>query len=150
MERLNEIKIRKFEPQDQVQVKNLILAGLVDHWGFLDSTKNLDLDDIQVSYQEATFLVATLHNEIVGCGALVPLSASTAQIMRMSILNTYRRQGIGTLLLDGLLMEAKRKGVRQVILETTSSWEDAVSFYLQNGFKITHVLEGNTYFSKKI
>ena len=48
-----DIKILPFQQDDQEAVKELILAGLVEHWGFLDETKNSDLNDIAKSYKTA-------------------------------------------------------------------------------------------------
>jgi hypothetical protein len=52
------ISIQPFQSEDQAEVKSLILAGLVEHWGRLDPSKNPDLEDIQSSYAGAVFLVA--------------------------------------------------------------------------------------------
>ena len=72
----------------------MILAGLVEHWGFLDATKNPDLEDIAASYAGATFLVARLGDDIVGTGALVPHQDGTAEIVRMSVAQELRRRGL--------------------------------------------------------
>jgi putative acetyltransferase len=150
MGRFTPIVIRKFKPEDQVQVKNLILNGLVEHWGFLDSTKNSDLEDIVSSYQTATFLVAVLGEVIVGCGALVPVSETSGKIVRMSTDGSHRRQGIGTLVLNGLISAAKEQDFERIFLETTSTWEEVITFYLKNGFKITHIQGGDTYFTREL
>jgi hypothetical protein len=67
-----EITLRLFRPEDQTAVKNLILAGLKEHWGTLDPTLNPDLNDIAQTYANATFLVAWEGDRIIGTGALVP------------------------------------------------------------------------------
>ena len=74
-----------FQPSDQVAVKALILDGLVDHWGTLDESKNPDLNNIAVTYVDATFLVAWLDDEIVGTGAFIPHSKKQVEIARMSV-----------------------------------------------------------------
>ena len=139
---------RSFQPGDQPAVKELILAGLVEHWGFLDQTLNTDLNDIQASYQGATFLVACVDNEIVGCGALVPRNPDTAEIVRMSVAARFRRLGLGTQILNHLLGVARETEYPQVILETTAKWEDAVAFYLRNGFQVTHYQDDDVFFKR--
>lgn len=52
------IVILPFQPENQEDVKKLILAGLVEHWGKLDPTKNPDLNDIANSYAQSVFFVA--------------------------------------------------------------------------------------------
>lgn len=139
--------IRAFRPEDQAPVKQLILDGLVEHWGFLDPHLNPDLNDIQESYRHATFLVACHDQKIVACGALVPRDKWTAEIVRVSVHSAYRRQRIGTLLVQNLLQEAKKQGFSKVILETTASWSEVIAFYLRNGFDITYQVGEDVYFS---
>jgi hypothetical protein len=43
---LHDLTIVPLRPQDQADVKRLILAGLTEHWGQLDPTKNPDLNNI--------------------------------------------------------------------------------------------------------
>jgi GNAT superfamily N-acetyltransferase len=135
-----------FQSSDQDSVKRLILNGLVEHWGFEDPTKNPDLDDIQKSYRDATFYTAWCKDQLIGCGALVHRDEKTAEIVRMSVDKNHRRIGIGTYILMALLSAARKSGYTRVILETTTSWSHVISFYLNNGFKITHSRDGDTYF----
>ncbi len=139
-----------FEPRDQMEVKQLILDGLAEHFGVLDPTKNSDLDDIATSYANATFLVARSQTErcIVGCGALVPRSPQHGEIVRMSVRNTLRGQGIGTMVLNALCDAARAQGMSRIILETTETWSDAVAFYTRNQFRITHFLDGEVYLER--
>jgi len=50
-------------------------------------------------------------------------------------------------MLHHLLKEAQDAGYREIVLETTSNWDDAVQFYLKHGFRITHRASGNTHFA---
>lgn len=140
------LELRDFRPADQAVVKPLVLAGLVEHWGFLDPTKNPDLDDIANTYASGDFLTAWQQGELVGTGALIPQSVDVGCVVRMSIAPQLRRQGLGFLILDSLCMRAKEKGYRQVVLETTSTWKGVIAFYLRYGFKITGERDGDTYF----
>jgi GNAT superfamily N-acetyltransferase len=144
---LRRIVISPFQPQDQDEAKNLILQGLGEHWGFIDYTKNPDLDDIATTYADATFLVAKAGNRIIGTGAFFTPSPGVAQIVRMSVAKELRRCGIGTLIMRQLYERAKAAGYRQMILETTATWDDVIRFYLKSGFRITHLQAGNVYFA---
>jgi GNAT superfamily N-acetyltransferase len=147
---MHEVRLAEFEPADQREVKALILAGLVDHWGFLDPSKNPDLDDIPSCYAGASFLVARLGERIVGCGALVSRGEGIAEIVRMSVAKDLRGEGIGTQVLTALLEQARRQGVSRVVLETTAAWSEVVNFYLKNGFKITHYRDEDVFFERKV
>jgi len=141
------ITIIPFQPEDQEVVQDLINAGLGEHWDQVDAAMNPDLFDIAQSYQNETFLIARSGDEIVGTGALVQRTKETAEIVRMSVAANYRRQGIGHQILDQLIQVGHARGFRKIILETTSTWRDVISFYLAYGFTITHYLNGDTYFS---
>jgi GNAT superfamily N-acetyltransferase len=148
----DDLVIREFAPSDQQAARALILAGLEEHWGELDPTLNGDLDDIAASYAEGTALVATLGDQLVGTGMLIPYHGhgkpNAVQIVRMSVARRQRRRGIGRRLLSALLESARTQGYRWAILETTSTWEDAIAFYVSAGFQVTHHAGGNTYFIK--
>jgi len=150
IQRREAITIRPFQPADQAEAKALILAGLVEHWGFLDPTLNPDLDDIASHYAEATFVIARQGGRLVGTGALVPRSTAQAEIVRMSVAKELRRQGIGRLLLHRLCLSAQAQGFQQVILETTDTWHGVIRFYQQFGFQLTHYHAGDVYFALEL
>jgi GNAT superfamily N-acetyltransferase len=130
------VTIRPFEPSDQEALRRLVLAGLTEHWGFLDETKNPDLEDIQRSYvdQGDSVLVALVDGRIVGSGALVAESDLTGRVVRMSVDRAMRRNGIARQMVARLLDVARDRGFREVLVETNHDWDPAVSLYLHCGF----------------
>ncbi len=136
--RTHGIFLRPFQPDDQTEVKQLILSGLEEHWGVLDQSKNPDLNDIATSYARAIFLVAHKDGRIVGTGALVPRASGVAEIVRMSVAASTRRKGIGTMILQELCRRAKEASFHRIILETNSMWHEVIRFYRGYGFQITH------------
>ncbi len=68
----------------------------------------------------------------------------------MIVDKSLRRTGIGTQMLNHLISVAKQRGFREVVLETTDNWEDAINFYKKYGFKTVHHREGNIHFSMKL
>ena len=146
MEQTSTITIMPFQPENQVGVKTLILAGLAEHWGVLDPSLNPDLNDIRSSYKDAIFLVAWQQARIIGTGALVPRSIQTAEIVRMSVAADMRRQGIASQILQKLCQQARTAGFERLVLETTETWDDAIGFYQHFGFRVTHYLDGDVYF----
>jgi len=147
MDDFTKLTISIFHPADQAEVKNLVLAGLVDHWGWLDPSKNPDLDDIATQYASGVFLVARQAGRIVGAGALIPRQGGVAEVVRMSVAKDVRRLGIGKSILSELVNHARQAGIKRLILETTSAWQEVVEFYLHYGFRITHYQDGDTYFT---
>ncbi len=53
---------------------------------------------------------------------------------QMVVSNTHRRQGIGTLLMDRVRVEAAERGVQRVELKVYSDNDDARRFYEAQGF----------------
>ena len=144
------LKILPFHLADQPAVKALILEGLVEHWGFLDESKNPDLENIAKSYANGIFLIAWQDDEIIGTGAFVPRTENRVEIVRMSVKKELRRQGIGREILKELCQRAKQAGYTEAILETTATWQEVIEFYLKNGFGITHYQDGDVYFRKNL
>ena len=66
--------------------------------------------------------------EAVGTGRLLP----DAHIGRMAVLKAWRRRGIGSLILEGLVDAARRRGERHVAL---SAQVHALAFYRAHGFE---------------
>ncbi len=147
MNSLQNIIILPFQPKYQSEVKNLVLAGLAEHWGMLDPSKNPDLNDISSSYSNGMFLIALQNNKIIGTGAVVPKSNNSAEIVRMSVVTNMRGNGVGKMILGKLCEYAKSNGYKRVILETTETWQEVVEFYKRFGFQITHYLDGDVYFA---
>jgi GNAT superfamily N-acetyltransferase len=138
------IRIEPFRSENQNDAKELILAGLQEHWGSIDPTRNPDLRDIGASYRSGIFLVAWMGQRLVGTGAFVPSGAHTCEIKRMSIAREMRRQGLGRLMLHTLIERARAESFQHITLETTATWHEAIAFYLRNGFRITHYQSGDT------
>jgi N-acetylglutamate synthase-like GNAT family acetyltransferase len=139
------VTLSLFHTEDQFAVKQLILDGLVEHWGLLDPSKNPDLDDIAKTYAGSTFLVARIDGKIAGCGALVPRSDGLGEIVRMSVTKSLRKHGIGRCILQALIGQARVQGMHEIILETTAAWQEVIEFYLRCGFHITHTQDGDVY-----
>lgn len=50
--------------------------------------------------------------------------------------SSARRRGLGKMLLERVLIDAKKSGARMVVLETQSFNSAAIAFYQKNGFEI--------------
>jgi len=147
MNGLQNITIVPFNAAYQAEAKDLIVTGLVEHWGTLDPSKNPDLDDIRSSYASGLFLVALKESIVIGTGAIIPRPGNSAEIVRMSVAVNMRRNGIGNMILNQLCDHARSIGWKKIILETTETWLEVITFYKRYGFQVTHYLDGNIYFA---
>ena len=144
------VKIRQFSDKDQEGVKDLILTGLSDKWGTLDKTLNPDLNDIAATYGSDNFLVAHAEGKLVATGGLVRETQQSVRVVRMWVSKDLRRSGIGSRMMNALLALAAKKQYARVVLETTATWVDAVSFYKKGGFIIEGHRDGDIHFYKDI
>jgi len=146
---IEQLEIHPFCAADQDAAKQLILTGLGERWGWIDLTLNPELNDIATSYAEGIFLVGYLGDRLVATGALTPevtlAGMDALRVERMSVRADLRRQGIGRCMLDALLDAARQQGCRLVVLETTSTWTDAVHFYQHYGFDFVEERDGETH-----
>ncbi|MGD9629290.1 MAG: GNAT family N-acetyltransferase [Pyrinomonadaceae bacterium] len=99
-----------------------------------ESVHALDLE--QLKQPEITFWSIWNGDELVGCGALMQLDPTHAEIKSMRTDPKYRGQGAGRLMLRHILEEAKRRGYSRVSLETGSmaAFEPARRLYASHGF----------------
>ena len=144
-----QLQIRPLLAVDQEAAKQLVITGLGERWGWIDLTLNPDLNDIATTYAEGIFLVGYLDDVLVATGALTPEvtpdGIDVLRVVRMSVRKELRGQGLGRRLLDALLERARAAGCRFIVLETTSTWTDAVSFYARYGFQLVEERDGGTH-----
>jgi DNA-binding MarR family transcriptional regulator/GNAT superfamily N-acetyltransferase len=80
-------------------------------------------------------LVATLHGEPAGCGALRFHGDAPAELKRMWVAPARRGLGLGRRLLTELEAHAAAHGVRVLRLETNRSLAEAISMYRTAGYR---------------
>lgn len=129
--------IRPFVPADQEAARWLILQGLGEHFGFIDESYNPDLNDIAASYLAAghVFLVAELDGVLVGTGALITEAEGIGRMVRVSVRREQRGKGLGRALVERLVMEARARRLRRILVETNRDWADATGLYRRCGFR---------------
>lgn len=141
-------QIRPFAPGDQHAVRELILAGLADHWGELDPTLNPDLHDIAGWYgpKGGHTIVLEVDGVIAGTATMYEKAPATGELVRMSVSRQHRGQGIGKRLVRALADEAERRGYAALECETTDTWDDAIGLYTSAGFAIIDHRDGDVFF----
>lgn len=91
------------------------------------------------------FVVATLGDDVVGCGALLWIDGVTAEIKRMWVDSTRRGIGLGKRLLGHLEAEARSSGRSRVVLDTNESLAEAISMYRALGYDAIERYNDNPY-----
>lgn len=91
----------------------------------------------RLSGPDVTFWSVWSGDRVVGCGALKEINASHGEVKSMRTIDDVKGQGVGGLVLDHLLDEARRRGYTRVSLETGSNepFEPAHRLYARRGFE---------------
>lgn len=90
----------------------------------------------QLRRPDITFWSVWDGANLAGCGALKEIEAGHGEIKSMRTVRDYLRKGVGSLVLDTIIAEAKQRGYRRLSLETGSGAEfiPAHALYQKFGF----------------
>ena len=123
---MSEMKLRKMQPEDLPQVCAIEKDNFSLPWSEKSFLESMERDD-------TVFLVACKGEEIagyIGCYCI----AGTGEITNVAVKASYRRKGLGGLLLEKLYEEGAALDVQEYFLEVRESNEAAIGLYLRQGF----------------
>ena len=103
--------------------------------GGYDPSRGIPADDHELTPPAGLLMVATLHGEPVGCGALIFHGDEPAHIKRMWVAPSVRGLGLGRRLLGELEAQAAARRVRTVRLETNQALTEAIGMYRSAGYR---------------
>jgi GNAT superfamily N-acetyltransferase len=116
---------------------------------FVALTKLLD-DELLEEYGEAEVfysqfnktvnirhvIIACLDDVAVGCGAIKPYDADTAEVKRIFVKDEFRGRKIAKTIVEHLEQWSKDEGYSYCILETGTRQLSAIALYKQLGYEI--------------
>jgi DNA-binding MarR family transcriptional regulator/GNAT superfamily N-acetyltransferase len=103
--------------------------------GGFDPARTLPTGDDDLTAPAGLLLVATLHGDAVGCGALRFHGGGVALIKRMWVAPTVRGLGLGRRILTELEAQSAAHGARTARLETNRALAEAISLYRSAGYR---------------
>ncbi|MGZ4533392.1 MAG: bifunctional helix-turn-helix transcriptional regulator/GNAT family N-acetyltransferase [Mycobacteriaceae bacterium] len=110
-----------------------------------DPDDSMPADADEMRPPAGMFLVATLHGEAVGCGALKFHDDGPVELKRMWVSPTVRGLGVGRRLLEHLERGAVEHGSRVIRLETNAALSEAVAMYRSSGYREVDAFNGEPY-----
>lgn len=79
------------------------------------------------------FVVAEVDGQVVGCGSLCKLGDELVEIRSLGIAEGYKGRGLGSMLVEKLVEQARKLAVPKVMALTYE-----VSFFVKNGFTVVN------------
>lgn len=121
------MQLRRMEPEDVKQVAAIEEKNFSVPWSeeaFLDS----------LALEHTVFVVAEEEGEIAGyCGMYT--SFQEGEIVTVAVAEKYRRQGVGSKILQFLIFESLKKNITSFFLEVRESNAAAIGLYECFGFQ---------------
>jgi ribosomal protein S18 acetylase RimI-like enzyme len=113
--------------------------------GGFDPARSRPLEAEVLTPPEGVFLVATLHDDPVGCGGLRYHSDGWTEVKRMWVSPTVRGLGLGRRLLVELETRAAAHGARTVRLDTNGALTEAIGLYRSVGYREVPAFNDESY-----
>jgi len=131
--------VRASSPEHITQARELFLEYAAS-LGFSLCFQNFDaeLAGLPGDYAppEGRLLLAEWEGQLAGCGALHKLENDVCEMKRLYLRPQFRGKGIGRVMAERLIAEARIIGYRRMRLDTVGPvMKDAVAMYRKLGFK---------------
>jgi putative acetyltransferase len=119
------------------------LAGMYEN-SPASSVHAFDIDRLR--QPGVTFWSAWVGDEIAGMGALKQIDAVRGEIKSMRVHDAWLGKGVGRAVLQHIIGEAQRRGMKSLFLETgsTPAFKPALNLYESVGFTYCGPFEGYT------
>jgi ribosomal protein S18 acetylase RimI-like enzyme len=100
-----------------------------------DPTRALPVDPEDMTPPRGLLLLARLHGEPAGCGALKLTKEGLAEIKRIWVSPSTRGLGVGRRLVRELEKHAAERGATKVRLDTNRTLTEAIALYRSEGYR---------------
>jgi len=110
-----------------------------------DPARSIPAELHELRPPDGLFLVATLHTQAVGCGALKFHGTAPAELKRMWVSDSVRGLGIGRRVLEELELRAAAAGAPAVRLETNRALREAIGLYRSAGYREVEAFNDEPY-----
>ena len=93
----------------------------------------LHLED-KYGMPEGRLYLAYLNEELVGCIGLRKMDEVSCEMKRLYIRKSFRGSGLGKILVEKIIQDAKEIGYKQMLLDTLPFLPEAIGLYKKFGF----------------
>jgi putative acetyltransferase len=137
----DKIEIRNIKKEDNYALAKIIRDTLAEFKAnkkgtafYEDATDHL-YEEFQIN--RATYFVAVINNEIAGGAGIYPtkgLPPDTCELVKLYLVPNTRGKGIGKMLVQLCIDEAKKVGYKKIYLESMPELTSAMPMYEKFGF----------------
>ena len=110
---------------------------------FEPSGRHSFYNDIDNEFE--VFFCLVDQEKVIGTVALKKVDDYTVELKAMYLDRNYRGKGLGRKLMDKAVDEARCLGYKCIVLDSMSSYKDALRLYEKTGFKMTERYNDNVY-----
>jgi GNAT superfamily N-acetyltransferase len=125
-------------PEDRVPIARLMreyVETLEADISFQDFESEYAVLPGKYARPEGVVLIGRTANEAVGIVAYRPLEHRICEMKRLYVLPRFRGTGLGRLLVEELVRDARSHGYRRMVLDTLPSMRPAQALYSAEGFR---------------
>jgi len=145
---MNKIKIRLVKKQDLVQVFNILKDWLTEKEAeyYTNSIRGVVEDSSSKPKFNSYYYAALINNQVVGVIGFRELNPKLLKFSKTEkpvelcifyIKKDYRKKGTGSILLDFLMKEIKRRDYKEVIVRSSDRFMDTGwGLYNKKGFSV--------------
>lgn len=124
----NNIVISNMEIQDLDLIANILQTDFDDFW-------NYNVFKAELTNGNSQYLVAKINDKVVGFAGIIPV-LDEADISNIVVNKNFRKQKIGSQLLEELLKLASSMNIKTINLEVRKSNIPAIKLYEKYGFEV--------------
>ena len=145
------ISIRYIQQEDNAALSKIVKDTLAEFGANHPGTVYYDVttDSLFEVFQKekSVYNVVELNGEIVGGGGIYPtdgLPGDTCELVKMYLLPQARGLGLGKIMIEKCIEQAKEKGFSKIYLETMPELKQALNVYAKFGFEHLEGPMGNS------
>ena len=130
--------LRKANAGEEARIFDLVKKVLSDY-GLKVNPKETDQDlsDLNKFYfdNQGWFGVIEYAGEIIGSYGIFRVNEKICELRKMYLLPGYQGKGLGRIMMEDAIQQAKALGYAEIILETNTLLDKAIHLYKKYGFE---------------
>lgn len=134
---IKQVTVRLADERDQPYLRELfresVIEGLVG-----DNDTGADIDNLREGYfsddGQSGFWVADHQGLVIGMVGVQKIADNSAEVRRLRVRGTFRRHGIGALLMEKALGFCKHHGYLKIVLDVRIERGPAIALFEKFGF----------------